>query len=55
MTNERPSPTIEDYLGVIYTLDRNGDRVISARLAQSLDVLHLPLRRRSKGCSEMAG
>lgn len=38
MTNERPSPTIEDYLGVIYTLDRNGDRVISARLAQSLDV-----------------
>ncbi len=38
MTDQRPSPTIEDYLGVIYTLDRNGDRVISARLAQSLDV-----------------
>ncbi len=34
----RPSPTIEDYLGVIYTLDRNGERVIAARLAQSLDV-----------------
>jgi DtxR family Mn-dependent transcriptional regulator len=38
MTDQRPSPTIEDYLGVIYTLDRNGERVISARLAQSLDV-----------------
>ena len=38
MTDLRPSPTIEDYLGVIYTLDRNGERVISARLAQSLDV-----------------
>ena len=38
MTDQRPSPTIEDYLGVIYTLDRDGDRVISARLAQSLDV-----------------
>lgn len=34
----RPSPTIEDYLGVIYTLDRDGERVIAARLAESLDV-----------------
>ena len=39
MTDEmRPSPTIEDYLAVIYTLDRDGERVIGARLAQSLDV-----------------
>jgi DtxR family Mn-dependent transcriptional regulator len=38
MEQNRPSPTIEDYLGVIYTLDRNGERVIAARLAQSLDV-----------------
>jgi DtxR family transcriptional regulator, Mn-dependent transcriptional regulator len=34
----RPSPTIEDYLGVIYTLARDGERVIGARLAESLDV-----------------
>ncbi len=34
----RPSPTIEDYLGVIYTLNRDGERVIAARLAQSLEV-----------------
>jgi DtxR family transcriptional regulator, Mn-dependent transcriptional regulator len=34
----RPSPTVEDYLGVIYTLDRDGERVIGARLAESLDV-----------------
>lgn len=38
MTDLKPSPTIEDYLGAIYTLDRNGERVISARLAQSFDV-----------------
>lgn len=35
---ERPSPTIEDYLGVIYTLARDGERVIGARLAETLDV-----------------
>jgi DtxR family Mn-dependent transcriptional regulator len=35
---ERPSPTIEDYLGVIYTLARDSERVIGARLAESLDV-----------------
>jgi len=35
---ERPSPTIEDYLGVIYTLARDGERVIAARLVDSLDV-----------------
>jgi len=34
----RPSPTIEDYLGVIYTLARDGERVIAARLVESLDV-----------------
>ena len=34
----RPSPTIEDYLGVIYTLNRDGERVIGARLVDSLDV-----------------
>lgn len=35
---ERPSPTIEDYLGVIYTLARDGERVIGARLSESLEV-----------------
>lgn len=35
---ERPSPTVEDYLGVIYTLARDGERVIGARLSESLDV-----------------
>ncbi len=34
----RPSPTVEDTLGVIYTLARDGERVIGARLAESLDV-----------------
>jgi DtxR family Mn-dependent transcriptional regulator len=34
----RPSPTVEDTLGVIYTLTRDGERVISARLVESLDV-----------------
>lgn len=34
----RPSPTVEDTLGVIYTLTRDGERVIGARLAESLDV-----------------
>ena len=38
MEEERPSPTIEDYLGVIYTLARDGERVIAARLVESLDV-----------------
>lgn len=33
-----PSATIEDYLGVIYTLTRDGERVIGARLAEYLDV-----------------
>lgn len=34
----RPSPTIEDYLGVIYTLKRDGERVIGARLTETLNV-----------------
>ncbi len=38
MNPNRPSATIEDYLGVIYTLNRDGERVIAARLAESLDV-----------------
>lgn len=34
----KPTPTIEDYLGVIYTLARDGEKVIGARLAELLDV-----------------
>ena len=35
---QKPTPTIEDYLGVIYTLERDGEKVIGARLAELLDV-----------------
>ena len=35
---QKPTPTIEDYLGVIYTLDRDREKVIGARLAELLDV-----------------
>lgn len=38
MKRERPTPTIEDYLGVIYTLERDQEMVISARLAQWMEV-----------------
>jgi DtxR family Mn-dependent transcriptional regulator len=34
----RPTPTIEDYLAIIYVMERDGDEVIAARLAESLDV-----------------
>ena len=38
VTSERPTPTIEDYLGVMYTLERDGEPVIGARLAGWLEV-----------------
>lgn len=38
MADQRPTPTIEDYLGVIYTLERDGELVIGARLAEWLEV-----------------
>jgi DtxR family Mn-dependent transcriptional regulator len=34
----QPSPTVEDYLGVIYTLDRDGEEVIGRKLAEWLEV-----------------
>jgi DtxR family Mn-dependent transcriptional regulator len=34
----RPTPTIEDYLAIIYVMERDGEEVIPARLAESLDV-----------------
>lgn len=35
---ERPTPTVEDYLGVIYTLARDGEPVIGRKLADWLEV-----------------
>ncbi len=34
----RPSPTIEDYLGILYSMERDGETTIAVRLAESLDV-----------------
>jgi DtxR family Mn-dependent transcriptional regulator len=34
----RPTPTIEDYLTIIYVMERDGDEVIAARLAESMEV-----------------
>lgn len=38
MAHERPTPTVEDYLGVIYTLERDGELIIGARLAEWMEV-----------------
>ncbi len=38
MADERPTPTIEDYLGIIYTLERDSEPVIGVRLAEWLEV-----------------
>ncbi len=34
----RPTPTIEDYLTILYVLERDREKAIPARLAESLDV-----------------
>jgi len=33
-----PTPTVEDYLGVIYTLDRDGEDIIGVKLSELLEV-----------------
>lgn len=38
MAEKNPTQTIEDYLGIIYTLERDGETVIGARLAELLEV-----------------
>ena len=38
MAEKTPTPTIEDYLGIIYTLERDGEVVIGARLSELLEV-----------------
>jgi len=37
-TENRPTPTIEDYLAIIYVMERDEEEVIAARLAESLEV-----------------
>jgi DtxR family transcriptional regulator, Mn-dependent transcriptional regulator len=37
-TESRPTPTIEDYLAIIYVMHRDRDEVVAARLAESLEV-----------------
>src|SRR4030042_1717620 len=34
----RPTPTIEDYLAIMYVMERDGEEIIAARMAESLDV-----------------
>jgi hypothetical protein len=33
--DNRPSPTIEDYLAILYVMERDGEQVVAARLAES--------------------
>jgi len=37
-TEIRPTPTIEDYLAIMYVMERDGEQIIAARLAESLEV-----------------
>ncbi len=34
----RPTPTVEDYLAVMYVMERDGEELVPARLAESLEV-----------------
>ena len=37
-TDHKPTPTIEDYLAIMYVMERDGEEIIAARLAESLEV-----------------
>ena len=37
-TEDRPTPTIEDYLAIIYVMERDEGEIVAARLAESLEV-----------------
>ncbi|MCE1252495.1 MAG: metal-dependent transcriptional regulator [Anaerolineae bacterium] len=37
-TGSRPSPTIEDYLAALYVMQRDGENIVAARVAESLEV-----------------
>ncbi len=38
LTENRPTPTIEDYLAILYVMERDGEAVVAARLAESMAV-----------------
>ena len=38
LSESRPTPTIEDYLAVMYVMERDGEDVIAARLAETLEL-----------------
>jgi DtxR family Mn-dependent transcriptional regulator len=37
-SENRPTPTIEDYLAVMYVMERDGEEIIAARLAETLEL-----------------
>jgi DtxR family Mn-dependent transcriptional regulator len=38
IAENRPTPTIEDYLAIMFIMERDGESIIAARLADSLEV-----------------
>ena len=50
---ERPSQVIEEYLLVLYKLQRDGETAKSVTLANSLDIARRPFTRLWAGCSGM--
>jgi DtxR family Mn-dependent transcriptional regulator len=38
ISENRPTPTIEDYLAIMFIMERDGEGIVAARLAESLDV-----------------
>lgn len=50
----RPTPTIEDYLAIIFILERDGEEIVPAHLARSLDVaaptVTITLKRMERDC-----
>jgi DtxR family Mn-dependent transcriptional regulator len=38
ISESRPTPTIEDYLAIMFVMERDGEAIVAARLAESLDV-----------------
>jgi DtxR family Mn-dependent transcriptional regulator len=37
-SESRPTPTIEDYLAVMYVMERDGEEIIAARMAETLEL-----------------
>jgi len=38
LSSTRPTPTVEDYLAILYVMERDSETVVGARLAESLEV-----------------